>query len=1275
MKILAIRGKNCASLAGEFELDFEQEPLKSAGLFAISGPTGAGKSTLLDVLCMALYENTPRLLKAGNVKTLPDGVDFITHQDAANLLRRGCSDGYAEVDFVGNDAVSYRARWSVRRARGRAGGSLQPTSMSLHSLPGIVPIGGTNREVKSEIVRRIGLSFDQFTRAVLLAQNEFSSFLKADDNERGELLETLTGSVIYSTLSRRAFERARHEQAQLQRISDRMTDQHPLNTEERFQLISELDAISAQVTLLEKRKQVLDQCQRWYQDEDQLIRSEQAAVQQVQKKQDEFDAAAERRARFKQVELVQAARPMAVESDRLERQIAQDTVALTNESARLAHAIQAHLVADAAVVVAKTVLQHAEQQQHSAIPELDQAQQAQEQAVQAVSLAQQLCQSRQSALLAAQKKQQESEQWLTQHAVVHALAEQWSGAEILFRQAGVARAEVMGCDARLIVIKQSESELHIRQSGVSQVLLAATEALAQAGQYHQQTSAHHASMDIHALLAAKLQSEIRRDQLVSVGRIWDALDGQQSRWYKLGIESQACDLAATNAAAALVRVNAQLPLQLAAQEQAERSLKSAQAACADTVETLRAALEHDTPCPVCGSADHPYVTDQAQLHAMLASLQEQVLVCREQATQFYQQQATYAAEVENCRRQSQGIVQQREQLHAVIEQQQQQWQAHPLFDETRDLEIVLRAVWLENQCVVVQQQLQEIAQKEAHWRSALEAKERSQAVFDQAGRDCMNAREQAGNTQTALTQLQLEHQSVLVQRSQSQQRCDAILEQLAPLFIFSPDQDNWQTEGYEDWRSHWMNSPDDFQRQCVQHVERWKIKWQEREEAQRCCASLAAECTQLSEALIRVRTEQQHVGRNFTEREIAFRDMQLQRRQLLGGVPAGQREAQLLSAVTEARARLEQLLAIGRESKSAEIRSMENVSHIKLRLFNARNDAHDMAEQLSAWIARWLPMPASVPAALLSSFGEDGSPGDDALLFGLTRLQDLLDYPADWITQERLELTVIATELERATSVLQDRRSKRLEHQQQRPVCDIDEGGSFSYEETGVECMTDSILVTLQQTQSALEAERAAANTQLTRYQLALAGDNERLIAGAGLLEEIKNQTAVQRVWAQLNDLIGASDGKKFRNYAQQYTLDVLLAYANRHLEVLSRRYRLQRISTALTLMVVDQDMGDELRSVHSLSGGESFLVSLALALGLASLSSDRVRVESLFIDEGFGSLDADTLRVAMDALDGLQSMGRKVGVISHVQEMTERIGTKVVVQRSAGGKSSVSVM
>ncbi|MDO8896810.1 MAG: SbcC/MukB-like Walker B domain-containing protein, partial [Bacteroidales bacterium] len=133
--------------------------------------------------------------------------------------------------------------------------------------------------------------------------------------------------------------------------------------------------------------------------------------------------------------------------------------------------------------------------------------------------------------------------------------------------------------------------------------------------------------------------------------------------------------------------------------------------------------------------------------------------------------------------------------------------------------------------------------------------------------------------------------------------------------------------------------------------------------------------------------------------------------------------------------------------------------------------------------------------------------------------------------------------------------------------------------------------------------------------------------------------------------------------------------FANIHLNMLTKRYLVERIQNTLGLVVIDKDMGDEVRTVFSLSGGESFLVSLALALGLASLSSDRMKVESLFIDEGFGALDPTTLNIAMDALERLHNQGRKVGVISHVQEMTERIPVQIKVSKLTNGKSKVEIV
>lgn len=174
---------------------------------------------------------------------------------------------------------------------------------------------------------------------------------------------------------------------------------------------------------------------------------------------------------------------------------------------------------------------------------------------------------------------------------------------------------------------------------------------------------------------------------------------------------------------------------------------------------------------------------------------------------------------------------------------------------------------------------------------------------------------------------------------------------------------------------------------------------------------------------------------------------------------------------------------------------------------------------------------------------------------------------------------------------------------------------------------------------------------------------------------EWKEKQTVAEQWAKLNKLIGSADGTKFKVIAQSYTLNLLLLHANKHLAYLSKRYRLQQVPGTLALQVIDCDMCDEVRTVYSLSGGESFLISLALALGLSSLSSNNLKVESLFIDEGFGSLDADSLRTAMEALEQLQMQGRKIGVISHVQEMSERISVQIQLHKSVNGKSEITIV
>ena len=267
MRILAIRGKNLASLSSEFVVDFQSEPLASAGLFAITGPTGAGKSTLLDALCLALYERTPRLARAtARGETIPDvGANAVSPSDPRTILRRGAAEAYAEVDFVGSDGVAYRSRWSVRRARAKAEGALQNSGITLQRLgDGQVLSDHRKTETLALIEKIIGLNFDQFTRAVLLAQNDFAAFLKASDNERAELLQTLTGTDTFSRLSIQAHKRMKEERDQLDRLNLQLADLKLLAAEQREEKEAALKAQQERQQALDAQQAQVEAQLRWH---------------------------------------------------------------------------------------------------------------------------------------------------------------------------------------------------------------------------------------------------------------------------------------------------------------------------------------------------------------------------------------------------------------------------------------------------------------------------------------------------------------------------------------------------------------------------------------------------------------------------------------------------------------------------------------------------------------------------------------------------------------------------------------------------------------------------------------------------------------------------------------------------------------------------------------------------------------------------------------------------------------------------------------------------
>jgi exonuclease SbcC len=1249
MKILRIAGRNLASLAGEFSVDFESEPLASAGLFAISGPTGAGKSTLLDALCLALYGTTPRLPKsARGGSALPDaGGEAVSTFDPRNLLRRGAAEAFAEVDFVGNDNQRYRARWSVRRSRNKASGLLQASNMTLHRLPEGTPLGGTKTEAMDEIAKRIGLSFEQFTRSVLLAQNEFSAFLKTDENERGELLETLTGSTIYSDISRRAFERYKGEQEAMRHLTRKLADQAPLPPDERVLLDTELAAAAIALDAIDATKAVHEQQLRWHHELARLQAGVAQAGLAVAAATAQVDEAASRRRRLATLDAVQEARPLAADLARLAQESTHAHNAVRDADTGLARALEAHQLAGAALNAAGERVQAAETAQQAAAPMLDDAKRldatvsalaplhqhardARDAAARQFADGSQALAASEQQIAATTHAQQEGTAWLARHEGAAPMAAQWPRWDRLFAQARAAGEQVAHSADALGQASTAFDAATAQRAQAAAQLATAAATLEQRAAGREAAGILLASFDGAATDNARQQAGTRREALTVAERTWSLLATTRTRHEEVHAQAAVLEQAGATALATLATAEEAAPQLAASAQQAERSLAAAELACAGDVVDLRATLADHEACPVCGSIDHPYQHADARLDTMLANLRTEVRRCRQQVQDNVATQASARAAHDGITERLPALLRERAQLATSLAELEAEWQADPVAATAPPAP--QRSAWFGAQLTALRTELRALDEQAQAARRAALARDAAQQAWEQAQAAHARLLQAAHGDSTRLVRLEAEcaaqagkHESALAALASVLGELDAVLGHVPG------------------WQAAWAGDPAAFHAARAAEVQTWT----ERAAAQ---AALAATLgtQQAAHATLAERAGHHASAAADTERAFIARDDELRARRqeraaLWQGRPVAEVEQHLLHAVTAARDALRVQQALVHDAAQAETAARSVLAQATAQVASLQGAASAATLRLSDWLEDYA-----------------GAATERALEFiaSLAELSSLLAVGTAWIAQERAALAGLADSIQRAATVHAERQAQAAAHLAAQPDA--------------------APLATVETALAALLEQRRGAHDLAAGLRLRAAQDDARRRDAEAVLADIARQQAIEQRWGRMAELIGSADGKKFRNYAQQFTLDVLLGYANSHLAHLARRYRLERVvvgnAPSLALMVRDQDMGGEVRSVNSLSGGESFLVSLALALGLASLSSNRVRVESLFIDEGFGSLDSETLGVAMDALDALQSMGRKVGVISHVQEMTERISAKILVRPAGGGSSAVTV-
>ena len=954
MKILAIRLKNLTSIEGTVEVDFTAEPLHSAGIFAISGPTGAGKSTLLDALCLALYDKAPRFATSVESVNLADvGDNQINQSDVRNLLRRGTSDGYAEVDFLGIDGRRYRSRWSVRRTRNKISGSLQPQTLEVKELDTEKEFQGTKKELLIQLVELVGLTYEQFTRTVLLAQNDFATFLKSKGAAKAELLEKLTGTGVYSRISQEVYARNKAAQEEVTLIQNRMNVIELMPEEELLALQKEKE-LSAEkrvtgIKLLAEQNEQLN-----------VVRSLKMQEDLWKKKQQEEQ---EEQARLKML---------------------QGALASQEEG-----------------------LVHFKAQWEAIQPDLKKARQLD---VQIQSQQDSYTQSKQM-LQSANKQVSEQEQKM--RMATEQLQVSYSSLNRLLNHVGIEEA---------LQLEQVEEILRQEADKLTAGINTNEERLLRLNSFG------------YPLLTEeqmKLQKELTRQQ--NIRQLTETQTKTKAEIERLEKETTDC--------------LKQLTEQETALKVTQRLYENVRMAVGKDVKALRQQLQEGEACPVCGSTVHPYHQEQEVVDTLFRSIEQE-----------------YNAAVANCQ-------------------------------QINNRSIVLQRDWTHQKMVDGQigEQL---------------------AALYKAGID-------AGNEE------QIQHRLT--------ELAERILE-------------------YRNLYAEWQRSDEEIKKMRA-HCEALR-------ENVSLCRLAMQKVSSAKEQLLLLQNTASAEQKRFEVIEKALNVLRQERSQLLKGKSADEAEAVV--------AKREKELNLALEKARKEVEAVHN------RLSGLQGEM----KQITLAIGE-----------LQEQYKKIGSP---------EQLPEIIK------KQQEENLNT-----ERALSTMEAR--------------------------------------LLQQAKNKLTVEQIA--------------------------KELAEKQTIAERWAKLNKLIGSADGAKFKVIAQSYTLNLLLLHANKHLSYLSKRYKLQQVPDTLALQVIDCDMCDEIRTVYSLSGGESFLISLALALGLSSLSSNNLKVESLFIDEGFGSLDAESLRTAMEALEQLQMQGRKIGVISHVQEMSERISVQVQVHKKVNGKSVLTVV
>ncbi|WP_350558238.1 AAA family ATPase [Psychrobacter sp. CAL346-MNA-CIBAN-0220] len=1320
MRLIELSLKNLNSLKGEWHIDFTDPAFISEGIFAITGQTGAGKTTILDAICLALYSQTPRL---GDITA-----------SSNEMMTQGTGECSAEV-VIEIGGKHYRCFWYQHRAHKKAKGNLLPIRHEISDVETGDILEDAKSKTTPFIKELIGMDFSQFTRSIMLAQGGFAAFLKSETWERAAILEKITGTAIYAQISKNVFEKKRHKEHELAKLQAGVDSLPLLSAEDEAQLIT---GLQTQQRLQTTQRQDFDTVTKqlgWLEDVAQLKQSLAqnltTLTSATQDEQDFIPNALRLNAANKALEIESAFQALTHSRDTskqlkneqqdlldkkptqtilLEKSTANFNAANTSESQ------MANELRDTLPIIARVRQLDAKIQQYTHTLAADnQRKSTLSSSIQRLS---QEISSHQTAEQDIKSELTRIANYLSERSALNGI-----DSDIITFNNNCTRMKSL-----LQSNTQSSDNKQAHQNANSQL----QKELSTLNQQQETDDKfigekQQALKELQQQQAALLQDKSPNGLRAHIDYI-DALT-QHSEQVRLGLQQLADVSEKINIVSAAVpdiqqAVNA-IKDTIANYESDIKGAKAQRQDKQDYLEALQKVaklenyiieLQDGIPCPLCGALEHPYENQ----HPLLdnndsqheTSLTEQT---RQQITNIdtridnmthalSDSQGQYAGKQNQLRNENNQLAALRTQAKTLCTDIN-----NHIKNDINAISVAMSSSANDTAINTIVQPIKDMSNEILTVAQYLAGD-----VADSIGTDpqlLSHLLSTVNDTKSALSQEKENIKSTL-------NHYDSLTQTLSETTKVLDNAQKQQQHYYDDNNKITTNI---------------KLNTQRIDDIDNVLQASFMELTTVISAVAAVVDTypadkyQNNLSKVFNDGSIT--DASPIKETLLVLDNSVQDKAVINSEDSDAyighlrqfSLRLTQLKQYFHAQKdniqTLQTESSKLSTQIETKQVQLDNENTEL-NKLSDGIEEQTTALKQLQDDRTQKFADqDPDEESDRLHEALDNAkskkgeaQRQLDNSEQALLQLRSRAQQLSTDLSRIFSTLNTQESefsKLLMQAQFTTETDFFNArlskstrDTLQQQYTSIEQALNHANMQLKQTQHALDEKVTLALTELTdenRDRLAskhteLTLETEQRLGTIGAITQrlrdneqqkmaqttqniaINAQKEALQVWQQLDELIGSSSGKKYRNFAQGLTFKIMIDHANIQLEKMSNRYLLTPdITNPLELNVIDNYQGGDVRSTKNLSGGEGFIISLALALGLSQMASQNIRVDSLFLDEGFGTLDEESLDIALDTLTNLQQEGKIIGIISHVQALKARIFTQIHVKKLSGGYSEIS--